>query len=610
MRLLITKYDGMGDVILFEPALRLLLDKVEGLEIAVVIREVNTALTELIELPVRWIPTKLNPYGDPKNEWNDAELKRLEESIDAFAPDRLLSGIRAFTWLDVWAADAAGADRNHGFEQEALSAEVVTYLQEKLGRTELPEWQTRRVSTEQPEYTANAEVAGAVFGFEPSEIPLPHLRLTSEARHGAEQLLNAIGLSRGEFVLYAPFGILNNPRKAWSPTKHRQLVEHIRNSHGWPVLATGASGEKSAMDDFCAGFAEPPATWLGERHELGIYAALIEASRCYIGNDTGPMHLAAALGIPVFAIFGGGHDQRFHPVGNRVAVVTRPMACFGCEWDCAWPEVECLTGLPVSAVLDFLEEWLSTGMDSRQFEWNDLAQGDQKIVGLLAKKHRAHRGEQRRWAQHRLELEGWLKDAEEDRAARLEMLKRTETELAQALTQLDEARQCNSELYHNNLRLKTSLNILQQTHQLALDLLEAVPREFSPNPQPLMPVRQSISLGANQAPLRLNFDLFYHSRTTLRLAGWVLCKTFEPIAHLRLVVKAAGVEWLTPIDLEIRTDVLENLQVAHLSLPCAFDVVIDISELPVGQHSLFLGGRTEKGKTIRHRMNRSLFVEP
>jgi len=623
MRLLITKYDGMGDIILFEPALRMLLERVGNLEIAVLIREVNAGLTALIDLPIQWITTNLNPYGEIAENWDDVELVRLADEIKAFQPHEFLSGIRTRTWLDMWVAYTAGAERNHGFAQGCMAPEVENFLNQRWGGTAMPGWNGKSVSTDQPEYLANADLVGSVYGFAPTDVSAPKLNVKGEAREAAKHLLETMGLARGEFVLYAPFGILNNPRKAWSPGKHRTMIEHLRGKHGWAVLATGAIGEKQALDSFCAGFEEPPQTWLGQREELPLYAALIEASRCYIGNDTGPMHIAAALGIPVFAVFGGGHGRRFHPVGSQVAVVTRPMACFGCEWDCAWPEAACLTGLPSEIVVGFLEEWLKAGMTSRSFQWRDQGEEVQSIIRLLAENHRTHRVETERYERERRELEGWLKSvekargeleewlkiSEEDRAARLRMLKSTEEQLAQCLNSLDQERRKSSELQQAVLRLRQQMKVLEESHALALDLLESVPRQFPRDPQRLLPVRQSLSLRANQAPLRLHFDLFNQNRDELRISGWVLSKSLEPIANLRLVVKAAGVEWLTPIDLEVREDVLENLQILDRTLPCAFDVVIDTGELPIGQHGLFLGGRTTKGKTIRHRINRSLFIE-
>ena len=64
---------------------------------------------------------------------------------------------------------------------------------------------------------------------------------------------------------------------------------------------------------------------------------LLGEARLYLGNDTGAMHLAAALGVPVTAVFGGGTWPRFVPAAVCGEAVVHPLPCFGCGWDCAGP---------------------------------------------------------------------------------------------------------------------------------------------------------------------------------------------------------------------------------------------------------------------------------
>ena len=79
-----------------------------------------------------------------------------------------------------------------------------------------------------------------------------------------------------------------------------------------------------------------PALWLGREDSLPILAALIADSALFLGNDTGAMHLAAALDVPIVAIFGGGTWPRFTPTARRGLVLVQPLPCFGCGWDCAF----------------------------------------------------------------------------------------------------------------------------------------------------------------------------------------------------------------------------------------------------------------------------------
>lgn len=665
MRVLITKYDGIGDLILFEPAFRHLLEQGVGIEVAVLIREANSGLQQLFELPIHWITTSLNPYADISTGWDEGLLESLATRIDAFKPEQLISGIRRPTWFDGWVTKQAGARVNYSFSQEPLPAEEARMLLERIGGSELPSWKQIAVPIDLPEHEANVRMVGAAFNLPEGEVPRPRLSVPSEREHEADELLATLGLKRGEFVLSAPYGILNNPLKAWSASKHREVLQHLHNKGGWAVLATGASGEQDAMKEFCAGFDVPPPTWMGNAEDLPLYAALIAGSRFYFGNDTGPMHIAAALDIPVFAIFGGGHDQRFHPIGSRTAVVTRPMACFGCEWECAWPVPECLNGLPSEAVIDFLEEWIEGGFASRKFTWNDLGQKEQKVIRLLAEKAEHNRTLRAEYARHRVQLERWLKEAEEDRSARLNILKRCEAELDGALNALDQQRRDCSQLIGQNSQLSAQISELsarnsqlteqteqlsarnielsyehgqlinqkqalfdekhrleervdamrlvlraaRESHQLALDLIQVVPSELPMQPQRLLPLSKPGWWGGDKTALRVHFDIFKEETNSLRMAGWVLSKTLEPIAHLWLVVITAKVEWVSPVNLEMRSDVLEKFQVLNEQLRCGFDMIINTGDLPVGAHALRLDGRTMEGKAIRHSISRRLRVE-
>lgn len=85
-------------------------------------------------------------------------------------------------------------------------------------------------------------------------------------------------------------------------------------------------------------------------------AALSEAVGVFVGNDSGPGHLAAAAGARVVSVFGPTRPARTAPRGRGATVVARPMACRPC-WSPGEPFAcptarECLAELPVEAVLE------------------------------------------------------------------------------------------------------------------------------------------------------------------------------------------------------------------------------------------------------------------
>ena len=87
---------------------------------------------------------------------------------------------------------------------------------------------------------------------------------------------------------------------------------------------------------------------------------LIAQSRAYVGNDSGPMHCAGALDVPVVARFGGGHWPRFLPLAARAFTATQKLPCFGCAWQCWLDHPACLSGVETQTILDGFE-WLVSG---------------------------------------------------------------------------------------------------------------------------------------------------------------------------------------------------------------------------------------------------------
>lgn len=97
-------------------------------------------------------------------------------------------------------------------------------------------------------------------------------------------------------------------------------------------------------------------------------AAVIKRCDLFIGNDAGPLHIAAAMGAPVIGIYGSSCHHRFGP-WKQDAVVSRELLCSPCSqgdlydrcWACVFDVPRCLTELGVPQVLRKIEEVQSEG---------------------------------------------------------------------------------------------------------------------------------------------------------------------------------------------------------------------------------------------------------
>jgi heptosyltransferase-3 len=138
--------------------------------------------------------------------------------------------------------------------------------------------------------------------------------------------------------------------KCWPAERNAQLADRLA-AEGQQVVLTAASGESGFIDEILAKTASKPLNLSGKLSlkELG---ALTARARLFIGVDSMPMHLAAAMGTPTIALFGPSSEDEWAPWNVEQRIVTTTHSCRPCRVDgCGGSKVsECLTLLPVDAV--------------------------------------------------------------------------------------------------------------------------------------------------------------------------------------------------------------------------------------------------------------------
>ena len=147
--------------------------------------------------------------------------------------------------------------------------------------------------------------------------------------------------------------------KIWPAARFAAAAEAIAARTGAAVIAVGHGS-----------FPGDGVIDLGGRLALGDLIAVLAHARVVVTNDSAPLHLAAALGVPVVAVTGGGMPGRYLPYPDepgapriRAAQVSPAWSCFGCLWRCtrnARPgsTAPCIEAVAVREVVDLaLEAW-------------------------------------------------------------------------------------------------------------------------------------------------------------------------------------------------------------------------------------------------------------
>lgn len=168
----------------------------------------------------------------------------------------------------------------------------------------------------------------------------------------AHALINVLGL-RSEHVLVGIGPGSGRPTTAWPAERFAAvgatLLERFPNVR---LLAIGGSHERGLCEQLCAAWGPRSHNLAGT---LGVFGSAAILSRCaaFIGNDSGPVHLAALAGVRCVAVFSArnalGH---WEPIGRHHVVLEERPECAGCMLDvCLHEDYKCLTRIEVASVV-------------------------------------------------------------------------------------------------------------------------------------------------------------------------------------------------------------------------------------------------------------------
>jgi ADP-heptose:LPS heptosyltransferase len=148
----------------------------------------------------------------------------------------------------------------------------------------------------------------------------------------------------------------------WPVERWAELVRRLVEGRGCPavpperIALCGGPQDRAATD---ALLTRVPAGLLDTVGRLSLKqsAGLIAASELFIGGDTGPLHIAVAVGTPVAALFGAADPLRTGPYLRPQSVIYRPADCSPCrQRDCTIAGHPCMRGIEAAAVLEHIHD--------------------------------------------------------------------------------------------------------------------------------------------------------------------------------------------------------------------------------------------------------------
>lgn len=193
-------------------------------------------------------------------------------------------------------------------------------------------WYTRLIDSDalpRVQLSQNAAIASALTGWDCAQVP---------KLDAAEPLPPE--LAARDYYVISPGA--SNAIRQWPPEKFAEIASRIFARTGWIGVICGSRGESELAARIRAATDSPLRDYMGKTSIAGL-TGIISGARFLVGNDSGAVHLAAALGTASVCIAGGGHYGRFVPYqtdrsDNPAAPLTiaNPMPCFGCNWRCIY----------------------------------------------------------------------------------------------------------------------------------------------------------------------------------------------------------------------------------------------------------------------------------
>lgn len=300
---LVVKLSALGDVVHVTPCLRALrrawpatrITMAVDRRFAAIVRE-HPALDAVIEADAP--PGRITRWLEPWRRLGRRGRSRFDLAID-FQGTR-----RSALW--VYASGArvrAGRLRGDG-----------------PGREWRPGWQC----VVRPDHTRHAvrvcaDVAEAVGV--PVDHLDPELHVSTEGVRRCAARVAEGRLPAAAFVLVNPF--TSWPSKSWPVERYEELVRRLARDRNVPIVVHAGPGEEAGLARFAAidGVRSGVAVVGGLPLEESL--ALFRRARLMVTGDTGPMHCAAALGVPIVALFGPTWPERTGPWGARHRVIQR-----------------------------------------------------------------------------------------------------------------------------------------------------------------------------------------------------------------------------------------------------------------------------------------------
>jgi lipopolysaccharide heptosyltransferase II len=186
------------------------------------------------------------------------------------------------------------------------------------------------------------------------------ISVPNEDRQKALERLSGAGLRKSAIRIAFASGAAYGSAKCWEPERYAALADRLIEAFDADVILFGAAQE-SGMAARIAGAMRQRSFNLVGATKIGELPALLSTCRLFIGNDSGAMHVAGAVGVPVIAIFGPTDPEGTRAMTPQFTLVREPVECSPCFLRNCPIDHRCMTRISVERVFEAARASLASG---------------------------------------------------------------------------------------------------------------------------------------------------------------------------------------------------------------------------------------------------------
>jgi len=327
VKLLIRATNWIGDAIMALPAVRVVRARFPQAHIAIL------ALPYVAQMYAgQGIADELIPYDRKGEHAGIRGRERLAAQLKARRFDTALLLQNAFD--AAWIAWRAGIPERIGFNRDGRG--LLLTKQIPVPRAgEIP-------AHEKYYYLELVRRAGWLDAL--PEIPQISLRVAAQAAQRAEEVLRAAGARPDATRVAVGAGASYGSAKCWPPGRFAEALNQLQRERDADIILFGTPAELAVSAAIQSGLARPALNLTGKT-DIANLPALLSLCHLFLGNDSGAMHVAAAVGLPVIAIFGPTDPFGTAPVTPRATILQEKPYCSPCFLRRCPTDHRCMTAI-------------------------------------------------------------------------------------------------------------------------------------------------------------------------------------------------------------------------------------------------------------------------